>query len=61
MIIVNNILIIIKVEMDSTLTKPILDAYKTIGCFVHGPKSASTSSPFSLAAACHNSFKIYSD
>lgn len=47
--------------MDSTLIKPILDAYKTIGCFVHGPKSASKSSPFSFAAACHNSFKIYSD
>ena len=47
--------------MESTLIKPILDAYKTIGCFIHGPISISKTTPFSVAAACHNSFKIYSD
>lgn len=47
--------------MESLASKPILDPYKTIGCFASGPTSASKSAPFSLAACCNNSFKIYSD
>lgn len=38
-----------------------LDPYKTIGCFVHGPVASSQTQPFSMAMGCYNSFKIYSD
>lgn len=46
--------------MDHEYRKPVLDPYKTIGCFVHGPVAPSATLPYSLAAACHNSFKVYS-
>ena len=48
------------VEMITNQNKSILDPYKTIGYFVNGPISSSESLPYTLAVACHNSFKIYS-
>lgn len=40
--------------------KKVLDPYRTLGCFVHGPVALSESTPYSFAIASYNSFKVYS-
>ena len=46
--------------MESSYQRCVLDPYKTIGCFIQGPIAVSSASPYAFAAACFNSFKIYS-
>lgn len=47
--------------MPSTINRPILDPYRTLGTFISGKISLSSTIPISLTIPTNNSYKIYSD
>lgn len=47
--------------LPETVTKPLLDPYRTLGLFVSGPLTLSKSSPHTFTAPTGTSFRVYSN